>query len=126
RHFVTVPHPPRDSIGVRALRTMVWVTSDSTTTVLLGGPTLATLKGKACADTAGLLTGVIRDAATRIPIDSARVILSWVDILVESGRVKSFETKEASVYSNARRRYGPCVAPRTEPTLRSAPGGATI
>jgi hypothetical protein len=123
-HVVNFAHPTLDSLGVRALRVRVRVESDSTTEVVLGGPTLGTLKGRLCADSTALVTGVVRDAASGAPIDSAQVTFGWIELVFSDGRLESMDLMELAVYSNARGRYAACVPSNPEFTISARAGAA--
>lgn len=123
-HVVSFAHPTLDSLGVRALRVRIRVESDSTTTVILAGPTLGALKGGLCADSTALVTGVVRDAASGAPIDSAQVTFAWIELVFSDGRLESMDLMELAVSSNARGRYAACVPPNPEFTISARAGAA--
>jgi hypothetical protein len=125
-HVVNFAHPTLDSLGVRALQVRLRVESDSTTTIVLAGPTLGTLKGRLCADSSALVTGIIRDAASGAPIDSAQVTFGWIELVFSEvgGRLKRADLMQLQVQSNARGRYAACVPPNPEFTIFARTGAA--
>jgi hypothetical protein len=116
-HLVRFSHPMLDSIGVRPRGAIVKVVSESMVDANLGGPSLATLVGATCGDSLAVMTGVVRDAATGAPVDSAGVTLTWIELkLNEERRPVLILPRETTANTDATGRYGACVRPDVEIT----------
>lgn len=122
-HRITVRHPLLDSIGTSAPTRFVRVGPDSTTHVTLGGPSLASLKGGACHDSLAVLTGLVRDAATAAPIDTASVTLSWIEIIFFPNQPLLVNPVDIVVPTDSTGRYAACVPPKLEVTVSAEYGG---
>jgi hypothetical protein len=121
-HWVTFRHPLLDSIGTRVIPHQVRVGGDSTTNIVLGGPTLKSLKGGACADSTAILTGVVRDVASNAPVDAAQVTLSWIEIVFIPGQPLQVLPNDLTVETDSSGRYAACVPPQLEITAIAEAG----
>lgn len=124
RHTIHFSHPMLDSMGIPRRTLPVVVGPDSTTLALLGGPSLATLKGSACDDTTAVVTGTVRDARTGAPVDSADVTLSWIDIAFSAGKIGRIDARDLHAPSDTAGRYAACVPPHVEISLLARVAGA--
>lgn len=106
---VSFSHPTLDSLGTRIRPVTVRVGPDSTSNLVLGTPSLATLKGGACHDTLGILTGTVRDIASGTPVDSADVTLSWLSIVLKPDMPLAVNQADFSVTTDSTGRYASCV-----------------
>jgi hypothetical protein len=116
-HLIRFAHPMLDSIGIRPRGRVVTVKSEQMVDANLGGPSLQTLVGRACGDTMAVMTGVVVDAATRAPMDSALVTLTWIELkLGPDQRPVLIMPRETVASTDATGRYGACVMAGVEIT----------
>ncbi|MEK7402658.1 MAG: carboxypeptidase regulatory-like domain-containing protein [Gemmatimonadota bacterium] len=124
-HLVRFTHPMLDSIGIQPRGVMVEVRSESMVDANLGGPSFGTLVGETCGDSLAVTTGVVRDASTGEPVDSANVTLSWIELkLGKDRRPVLIAPREATASTDITGRYGACVMPDVEVTGLAQRGAA--
>ena len=82
-------HPALDSLTVsppvRAVDVMAGARSVANLAVPSPTRVVAALCGAAPADTLGAMFGVMRDARTRLPVDSGTIFASWSDFVISTG-----------------------------------------
>jgi Carboxypeptidase regulatory-like domain len=75
---VEAEHVSLDSVGVKALRTRVEVGAEQAMLATLSVPSFTTINDGRCADTTGIVKGIVQDFATGKFVGGATVTISWV------------------------------------------------
>lgn len=108
-------HPMLDSLGITPPTRQILVQRGQQTFVELAVPSMRTISYSLCPDTAltdgrGLVTGIVRDAATDKPLDSVRVVLMWTGMSVGNTSVVKVP-KAVSVLTDNQGSYHACGVP---------------
>ncbi|HEU4641594.1 MAG TPA: carboxypeptidase regulatory-like domain-containing protein [Gemmatimonadaceae bacterium] len=127
-YTVMLRAPRITALGIPAPRAAAALRRDSTTTLALAIPSVATIRSAFCADTAGmvgdgLLAGIVRDADSGAPIGGARVLLSWSAWSIGERSVAR-ERQEFDLVADSTGAYRACGVPtRTAVLARAAAPG---
>lgn len=108
-------HPTLDSLGITPPTRTIEVHRGTQNFVELAVPSMRTITYSLCPDTAltdgrGLVTGIVRDAATDKPLDSVRVVLMWTGMSVGNTSVVKVP-KAVSVLTDNEGSYHACGVP---------------
>jgi hypothetical protein len=85
-------HSSVDLLGIESPLRSVTITAGTTNTVDLGIPAGSRILTSLCgtrsrADSTGAIAGVVRDADSDLPIAGATVAVSWLEVLIQRGRL---------------------------------------
>ncbi len=117
-------HPSLDALGIAApLRSAtIHAGSDNVLDLVIPGP--ARIRAAVCgerpaADSSGALAGVVRDAATGMPIADAKVVLTWREIIIDKRGLVS-QMRRVPAQTNDEGAYHICDLPGADTVLASA------
>ena len=100
-YVVGLIHPTLDVLGLDATFGAVAVRADTLQhldlTIPNGARTRLAVCGAAVGDSAGVLVGQVRDAASEAPLNDAHVVVHWREIAIGDGRGGRLEERRASV-----------------------------
>lgn len=129
RYIAGFFHPSVDVLGIQSPLRAVTVNAGAANVVDLGipGPShiLRTLCGaRAGRDSSGALAGVVRDAASGMPIAGATVVVNWLEVLLRNGQLIS-QDRRVPVRTDTDGGYRLCGLPGADTLFANAeiPGG---
>jgi len=117
-------HSAVDALGIEPPLRAVTVTAGSPNVVDLAIPGPARILAALCGpvaprDSIGAMVGVVRDAESGLPIADAKVVVSWLEIVIDKRGLGS-ETRRVPVQSRADGGYFACGLPGADTVLASA------
>lgn len=117
-------HPAVDALGIEPPLRAVTVTAGSPNIVDLSipGPTriMAAICGPVAPhDSSGAMAGVVRDAESGLPIAGAKVVVTWLEIVIDKRGLVS-QTRRVPVQSSVDGGYFACGLPGADTVLASA------
>jgi len=117
-------HPAVDALEIEPPLRAVTITAGSPNVVDLSipGPTriMAAICGPVAShDSSGAMAGVVRDAESGLPIAGAKVVVSWLEIVIDKHGLAS-QTRRVPVQSSADGGYFVCGLPGADTVLASA------
>ncbi len=113
-----------DSLGLGGFAEVLRVHADDVTVVRFGTPSLSTLKHGLCADSADLITGIVRSVASSAPLGNAEVHLSWLDAAGAASHPVNAHIEEVVGRTDSDGRYFMCTAPQADATAFASVGEA--
>ena len=88
RYIIGFQHEALDTLALNAPLRLADVATNSNSTIDLAVPSPATIVASVChstpADSSGLVIGMLRDARTRMPLDTGYALARWSELLIES------------------------------------------
>ena len=120
-------HPSVDALGIEPpLRSATIHAGANVLELVIPGPAriMAAVCGEQPAsDSSGAIAGVVRDAASGLPIGNAKVVVTWREIVIDKRGLVS-ETRRVPVQTGEDGGYRICKLPGADTVLASAELGA--